>query len=65
MVLNDLLDLGFQFRGDGASRDLLEEGVLGGEMATELGFPLGDLVDGDGIELWEVKLNGASKINSD
>lgn len=53
MVLNDLLDLGFQLRGDSASGDLLEKGVLGGEMATELGFPLGDLIDGDGIELWE------------
>ena len=54
MVLNNLLDLGLEFRGDGASGDLLEEGVLGGEMGTELRFPLGDLVDGDGIELLEI-----------
>jgi hypothetical protein len=61
MVLNDLLDLGLQLRGNGASGDFLEESLLGGEMATELGFPLGDLVDGDGIELWKLKLNGAFK----
>jgi len=54
VVLNNLLDLGLQFRCDGASGDLLEERVLGGEMGTEFSFPLGDLVDGDGIELWEI-----------
>jgi len=51
MVLNNLLDLGLKFRRDDTGGDLLEESILGGEMATEFGFPFGDLVDGDGIEL--------------
>ena len=52
MFLNDLLDLGLEFRGNIASRDLLEESALGGgEVLTELSFPLGDLVDGDDVEL--------------
>lgn len=52
MVLDDLLDLRLNLRGDLALGDLLEESALsGGEVRTELGFPAGDLVDGDGVEL--------------
>lgn len=52
MVLDDLLDLGLDLRGDVASSDLGEERTLGGgQVSTELSFPLDDLVDGDGIEL--------------
>ena len=52
MVLDDLLDLGLDFGGDGASGDLGEEGLVrAGEVSTELAFPAGDLVDGDGVEL--------------
>lgn len=52
MLLNDLLDLGLEFRGNVTSRDLLEESALGrGEVLTELSFPLGDLVDRDDVEL--------------
>jgi hypothetical protein len=54
MVLNNLFDLSLKFSGDGTSRNLLEESILGGEVATELSFPLGDLVDGDGVELWRI-----------
>jgi hypothetical protein len=52
MVLNNLLDLGFKLRGDDTSSNLLEKGSLrSGEMFTELSFPLGDLVDSNGIQL--------------
>ena len=53
MVLNNLLDLGLELRGNIASRDLLKELGLAGEVLTELSFPLGDLVNSDGIELGE------------
>lgn len=52
MLLDNLLDLGLELRGNVTSRDLLEESTLGGaEVLTELSFPLGDLVDGDDVEL--------------
>ena len=52
VVLDDLLDLALNFWCDLARRDLGEERTLGGsEMLTELGFPAGDLVDGDVVEL--------------
>lgn len=52
MVLNNLLDLGLHIGGDITSGDFGEEGGLCGvQVLTELGLPLGDLVDGDGIKL--------------
>ena len=52
MVLDNLLDLRLNFRGNLALGDLLEESALSrGEVSTELAFPAGDLVDGDGVEL--------------
>ena len=52
MVLDNLLDLRLNLRGNLALRDLLEESALSrGEVSTELAFPAGDLVDGDGVEL--------------
>ena len=52
MVLNHLLDLRLDLRGDGALRDLLEERTLGGgEVSTELTLPARDLVDGDRVKL--------------
>ena len=51
VLLNDLLDLALELGRDVALRDLGEEGALGsGQVLTELGLPLGDLVDGDGVE---------------
>ena len=52
MVLNNLLDLSLELGGDVASRDLVEELGLGVEVLTELSLPLGDLVNGDGVELY-------------
>ena len=52
MLLDDLLDLRLNLGGDVALGDLLEESALSrGEVSTELAFPAGDLVDGDGVEL--------------
>ena len=52
MVLDNLLDLRLNLRGNLALGDLLEESALSrGEVSTELAFPAGDLVDGDGVEL--------------
>ena len=52
VLLNDLLDLALELGRDVALRDLGEEGALGsGQVLTELSLPLGDLVDGDGVEL--------------
>lgn len=52
MILNHLLDLRLNIRGDGTLGDLGEERALGGsEVGTELGLPAGDLVDGDGVKL--------------
>ena len=52
MVLDDLLDLALQLRRDLAGRDLLKERALRRrEVLAELALPLGDLVDGDGVEL--------------
>ena len=52
MLLNHLLDLALNLGGDLALGNLLEESALsGGEMCTELGFPAGDLVNRDGVEL--------------
>lgn len=51
MVLNDLLDLGLELRGDGSSRDLLEELALAVEVLAEVSFPGSDLLDGDGVKL--------------
>lgn len=50
MVLDNLLDLGLKLRVNQSLRDLLKKSVLGGEVLTELRLPLGDLVDGDGVE---------------
>ena len=50
MVLNNLLDLGLKLGVDQSKSDLLEERILGGKVASELGLPLGDLVDRDGVE---------------
>lgn len=50
MVLNNLLDLGLQFRVNQPLGDLLEKDVLGGEVLTELRLPLGDLVNRDRVE---------------
>ena len=55
MVLDNLLDLRLNLRGNLALGDLLEESALSrGEVSTELAFPAGDLVDGDGVELQAV-----------
>ena len=52
MVLDNLLDLRLNLRGNLALGNLLEESALSrGEVSTELAFPAGDLVDGDGVEL--------------
>ena len=52
MVLNHLLDLALDLGGDRTLGDFLEEGTLGrSQVSTELSLPLGDLVDGDGVEL--------------
>lgn len=57
MVFNDLLDLRLDLGGDLTLGDLLEErAVGGGEVRTELTFPAGDLVDGDGVELYGAAL---------
>ena len=54
VVLDDLLDLALQLRRDLAGRDLLKERALRRrEVLAELALPLGDLVDGDGVELRE------------
>lgn len=53
MVLDDLLDLRLHVGCHVSSRNLLEEGALGcGQMLTEFGLPFGDLIDGDGVELY-------------
>lgn len=52
MVLDDLLDFSLDLWRHVTSRDFLEESALGSsQVCTELGFPLCDLVDGDGVEL--------------
>lgn len=51
MVLDDLLDLGLELGVDVALGDLGEEGGLALEMLTEVGLPLGDLLNGDAVEL--------------
>ena len=52
MVLDDLLDLGLKLRVDVTLGNLGEEGLLSGsEVLTELSLPLGDLLNGDGVEL--------------
>jgi hypothetical protein len=51
MVLNDLLDLGLKLRVHVTLRNLAEERSLGLEVLTEVGLPLGDLVNGDVVEL--------------
>ena len=57
MVLDNLLDLRLNLRGNLALGDLLEESALSrGEVSTELAFPAGDLVDGDGVKLWGSEL---------
>ena len=51
MLLNDLLDLALELGRDVALSDLGEESAVGrGQVLTELTLPLGDLVDGDGVE---------------
>lgn len=51
MVLNDLLDLSLKLRVDVTLRNLAEERSLALEVLTEVSLPLGDLVDGDAVEL--------------
>lgn len=52
MVLDDLLDLRLELGGDVAGGNLLEERALcRRQVLAELSFPLGDLVDGDGVKL--------------
>lgn len=52
MVLDNLLDLRLEFGRNRAGGDLRQERALcRGQVLTELSFPLGDLVDGDGVEL--------------
>ena len=52
VLLDDLLDLALELRGDVALGDFGQKGTLSGrEVLTELSLPLGDLVDGDGVEL--------------
>ena len=52
VVLDDLLDLRLELGCDRAGGDLLEERSLRrGQVLAELSLPLGDLVDGDGVEL--------------
>ena len=61
MVLDDLLDLRLELGSDRASRDLLQERALcRGQVLTELSLPLGDLVDGDGVELEKVSVNNTN-----
>ena len=51
VVLNDLLDLRLNVARNVARRDRLEElSLLAREVLTEVGLPLGDLVDGDRVE---------------
>ena len=51
VLLDDLLDLALELRGDVALGELGQERAVGGsEVLTELSLPLGDLVDGDGVE---------------
>ena len=51
MLLNDLLDLALELGCDVALSDLGEKGAVGrGKVLTELSLPLGDLVDGNGVE---------------
>lgn len=62
MVLDDLLDLLLNVGRHVTGGDLLEEGgLLRGEVLTELAFPLGDLLDGDGVKLSRQVLSGISK----
>jgi len=51
VVFNNLLDLSLKFRCYAAGLNLLEEFTLGSKVGTEFSFPLGDLVDGDGVKL--------------
>lgn len=51
MVLNDLLDLGLELRVDVTLGNLGEESGLALEVLTEVGLPLGDLLNGNAIEL--------------
>ena len=54
MLLNNLLNLGLNVARDVARRDRLEQlSLLARKMLTEVRLPLGDLVDGDGVELEE------------
>ena len=56
MVLNHLLDLALNLGGDLALRDLLKERAVGGsKVGAEFTFPTGDLVDGDGVELGDIR----------
>lgn len=51
MILDGFLDLTLKFWCHGTGSDLLEESSLGScEVLTELSLPLGDLVNGDGVE---------------
>ena len=61
MLLNDLLDLGLELGCDRARGDLLQERALRRrQVLTELSLPLGDLVDGDGVELERVSVNNTN-----
>jgi hypothetical protein len=52
VVLDDLFDFLFHLGGNSARGDLLEQSILRrGQVSAEFFFPLGDLVNWDGIEL--------------
>ena len=52
MVLDDLLNLGLDLRGDLTSGDFLQKGTLsGGQVRTELTLPASDLVNRNWVKL--------------
>lgn len=56
VLLDDALDLRLHVARDVSARNLRQQrGLRRGQVSAELGLPLGDLVDGDGVELREGK----------
>lgn len=52
MLLDHLFDFALKVRGDVSGGNLFEESSLAGsQVRAEVSLPLGDLVDGDGVEL--------------
>ena len=64
MVLDNLLDFAFDLRSDITLRDLLQQRCLcRGQVSTELTLPFCDLVNRDGIQLYnESDIRGRGKI---